>query len=151
MGYFDKLKADNIGKKSCLIRLNTKYTDYITGKDVQLTSGSMWTCSDIVLDTEYGQLMMLFTNTEGETISNEPYRYKNMFISEAYKHQLETKYGKALTQTAINGDIQKGMPIDLVKVALGEPKSINYADYGDQWVYKDFYVYIKDGKVTGWN
>lgn len=152
MDYLDKLKADNIGKKSCLLKCpDKKQTDYVNGKDVILTPGTFWTCSDIVLDTKYYTLKMLFTNERGETISNEAKRYKLMFITEPYKNKLEAKYGKAIVLTAIKGNIQKGMSRELVKVAYGEPIRINDASYGEQWVYDGYYVYFKNGKVTGWN
>ena len=152
MAYLDKLKADYIGKKSCLRKCpDTKLPDYVNGKDVMLTPGSLWTCSDIVLDTKYYTLTMLFTNDKGETISNEANRYKFMFISEPYKQKLEAKYGKAIVLTAIKGNIQKGMSGELVKVAYGEPIRINDASYGEQWVYDGYYVYFRNGKVTGWN
>lgn len=152
IGYLDKIKTEHIGKKYCLLKTpDAKLTDYLTGKDVVLTPGTTWTCSDIVLDTKYGYLMMLFTNTKGETISEMVVRHKLMFIAETYKAKLETKYGKALVQTAIKGSIQKGMSEELVKVAFGEPKRINDASYGEQWVYDGQYVYFKNGKVTGWN
>lgn len=152
MDYLDKLKADHIGKKSCLLKCpDIKQTDYVNGKDVMLTPGSLWTCSDIVLDTKFYTLIMLFKNDKGETISNEANRYKFMFISEPYKHKLEAKYGKVIVLTAIKGNIQKGMSGELVKVAYGEPIRINDASYGEQWVYDGYYVYFKNGKVTGWN
>ena len=65
------------------------------------------------------------------------------------------KYGKPLCQKAISKTIAIGMPKELVRIAWGSPDRINDASYGDQWVYKfsdgTKYVYIKHGKVTGWN
>lgn len=147
LGYLEKLKADNIGKNFCLANcLGSKISDYITGKEVILTPGTLWTCTDIVLDTEFGILTKLFTNEKGETI-----RDWVKFIPEDYKNQLDKKYGKTLVQAAINGEIQKGMSKELVKVAFGEPEKINNASYGEQWVYSSIYVYFKNGKVSGWN
>ncbi|MBO4691803.1 MAG: hypothetical protein J5604_03395 [Bacteroidales bacterium] len=94
---------------------------------------------------------MLFTNANGETISNEAIRYKFMFIPEDYKINLDKKYGKALVLSAIKGKIQKGMSKELVKVAYGEPSRVKKADYGEQWIYNSYNVYFKNGLVTGWN
>ena len=33
----------------------------------------------------------------------------------------------------------------------GQPDYINDASYGEQWVYGNTYVYIKNGRVTAWN
>ena len=151
MGYFEKAKEDNIGKQICLLKgPDSKMVDYVTGKDVLLTPVSTWTCSDIVLDTEFYRLTMLFTNAKEETISCDLVN-QFRFITETYRKKIVTKYGKVLVQTAINGYIQKGMPADLVKVAYGEPSKVNNSSSGEQWVYDNTYVYIKNGKVTGWN
>lgn len=152
MGYFDKLKNDYIDKKSVLLKCaDTKLSDYITGKEVLLIPNTIWTCSDIVLDTKYYNLMMIFTNAKGETICNEANRYNLMFISLKEKNRLESIYGKELVLTAIKGNIKIGMHKELVKVALGEPLEINSTSYNEQWVYDERYVYLKNGKVTGWN
>ena len=55
---------------------------------------------------------------------------------------------------AIEGKIKVGMPEELVRIAKGNPRRINRASYGDQWVYGEYgddCVYIKHGKVTSWN
>lgn len=152
MGYLDRLQKDYKGKKSVLLKCaDTKLTDYMTGKEVLLIPGTIWTCTDIVLDSRYYNLIMLFANDKGETIDNEVFRYKFMFLPLAERNRLESVYGKDLVQTAIHGKIKIGMPKELVVVAWGEPKKINPSSYNEQWVYYDYCVYFKNGKVTGWN
>lgn len=149
--YYDNLKTKYLGKKHYLRRSNS-LTDYVTGNSIKLYSGTIWTCSDIVIDTSIiYELKLLFTNKKGETIGLGVNEYDHWFISCANKNKLETKYGKELVLTAISGKIQKGMPKELVKIAWGTPKRINSASYGEQWVYENNYIYFKNGVVTGWN
>lgn len=59
-----------------------------------------------------------------------------------------------LRNARIEGRIVKGMSEDHVKDILGRPDHINRSSRDDQWVYYDGdesqYVYVRDGKVTGW-
>ncbi len=148
MSYLDRLQKDNIGKQFVMKKvLDKTTTDYVTGKEVVYIPGSIWTCTDIVLDTKYYNLTKIFTNDKEETISG----FEALFILKEYKESLEKIYGKKLVQEAINGNIKIGMPKELVIVSWGKPDDINYSSYGEQWVYSGQYVYIEKGKVTGWN
>lgn len=150
LSYLDKLKKDNIGKKFVLIKsADSKLSDYETGKDVILNPGTIWTCKDIVLDSEYYKLIMLFVNEKGETINDGVNGY--LFFSYEEKKRLESKYGKDLVKTAIERKIKVGMTKELVRIAYGDPKQINTTSYNEQWVYSYGYVYFKNGKVTSWN
>jgi hypothetical protein len=55
--------------------------------------------------------------------------------------------------------IRVGMSRCAVLASWGNPSKINRASYGDQWVYcrdgayciNNQYVYVRHGRVTGWN
>jgi hypothetical protein len=56
-----------------------------------------------------------------------------------------------MMKAALHQQIMVGMPLVLLINSWGEPNRINSASYGDQYVYGDNCVYIKNGKVTSWN
>ncbi|MBT7463644.1 MAG: hypothetical protein HN686_06665 [Bacteroidetes bacterium] len=49
------------------------------------------------------------------------------------------------------GKIQIGMTEEMVKLSWGPPEKINRSSGGDQWVYKNQYLYFENGKMTSFN
>ena len=61
-------------------------------------------------------------------------------------------YGIDVMTCVMNSTIKIGMPVAALKMSWGLPKTINTPSFGDeQWVNKNDFVYVKDGKVTAWN
>jgi len=67
--------------------------------------------------------------------------------AETYKK----KFGLSNWLTILNEEIKIGFTEEMVKVAWGEPKSINKASYGEQWVYEEQYLYFENGKLKAFN
>ena len=152
LGYYEKLKSKYVGNKYYFKRAPDKYwTDFETGEQVELIAGSEWTCTDIVLDSKYYNLKMLFKNNNSQTLSNEIERLDINFILKDYGDYLFNKYGE-LYKKAIAGKVVIGMAKELVVIAWGFPEKINSSSDGlDQWVYGNQYLYIQNGVLKSWN
>lgn len=63
-------------------------------------------------------------------------------------------WSKKILSAVRNGDILLGMTKDQVRASVGIPEQINRNGgrwgINEQWVYKGFYVYFDNGKVTSW-
>ena len=63
-------------------------------------------------------------------------------------------WSKKILSAVRNGDILLGMTTDQVRASVGIPEQINRSGgrwgINEQWVYKGFYVYVDNGKVTSW-
>ncbi|MEQ3238072.1 hypothetical protein [Bacteroides cellulosilyticus] len=153
IGYLDKMK--NLYSNKTFLMKKTpddSVSDFENGGTVQLTPNSKWFFKDAVLDGKYlKDILLIFTNDKGETVSTEDYRIHFMFIEKTVADKIKSKYGVDMYNAAMNGKIKIGMSKELVKLAWGEPSDINRADYGEQWVYDNQYIYFKNGKVTGFN
>lgn len=70
--------------------------------------------------------------------------------------RLTNKYGRAIADKIIDGEIWIGMTDDMAKASIGYPDDINrtVTRYGthEQWVYnkKDMNLYFDDGVLTSW-
>lgn len=151
LGYKAKYEATNKGKEFVALRIIVE-KDINTGKLVDKDRGSIWTFQEIVASEKDG-MSYLFTNKDGEAVAMNTYCIGDM-KPKAEIDKLRKKYGPRMCDLAVQGTIKVGMPADLVKIAKGEPRTINRASYGEQWVYGEYgddCVYFKNGKVTGWN
>lgn len=63
-------------------------------------------------------------------------------------------WSKNILSAVRNGNILLGMTKDQVRASVGIPEQINRSGgpwgINEQWVYKGFYVYVDNGKVTSW-
>ena len=153
LGYKEKYESANKGKNfvslSYYLGKDFNTGEYLTGK----TRGTIWTFQEIISNKDDGEIGYLYTNNKGQTIVISEHYVKDM----KPKHEIDKlrkKYGKRMCDVAIEGKINVGMPEELVRIAKGNPRSINRASYGEQWVYGEYgddCVYIKHGKVTAWN
>lgn len=152
VGYYEKLKQ-NIGERYYLKKtVDDSLTDYETGASVPLNPGTIWTFVDVVLDGKYyNDVLYIFKNDKGEKISCETYRIKFGFNEKMQGDKLRQKYGVALFNIALQGDIKVGMTKELVRAAWGEPEDINKSSSGEQWVYGNQYLYFTNGVITAFN
>lgn len=144
--------------------------DIVTGYPIEFKDWSkiLWKCTDVRLieeKSEYGRdtykhLHLILEYDSIKTCIEEFYvNEHSTLMRQVYLKsdwdRLVKKYGLTIVKTAFNHSIRVGMPTELLIYSRGEPKDINRASYGDQWVYSSLwsspYVYVKGGKVTGWN
>lgn len=122
--------------------------DLYTGKLLSFNESDYWEIVDVtILDNSY-ELVFVLTNNRGNTTTINV-QHKIMTIDE-YQNLIK-KYDKNMVDAARKGQIEIGMPEALLILSWGLPDRINEASYGDQFVYGDTYVYIKNGIITAWN
>lgn len=151
LGYFEKIKKENINKKFYYKSRNNNIThDYKTGKEIELKPLELWTCVDVILNPTSYEIELVFSN--GVNQIDEYYKHCSYFMKpkelcDLYKEQFGDNFSLAM-----NNKICVGMEDVLVLLAWGNPDKINSDSFGTyQWVYKDQYVYIEDGKVKAFN
>ncbi len=148
LGYKAKYESKHKGKQF-VSGLMTSQHDFNTGESLGSLSGTVWTFEEMI-SSEDGKINFLFTDDNGRSMALDKFWLKQMHPKSDIDLYI-SKYGKEMVETALEGSVVIGMPSELVKIAKGSPDKINKASYGQQWVYKHKYIYIKDGKVTGWN
>lgn len=145
LGFKEKYERLNKDKKF-VFRSYTLY-DFETGEKIDAHK-TTWTFKEIIARPDVIEAGYYLVNDEGIATAVES---MENFIPKSDIDTYTKKYGKAMVDAALDGEVKVGMPSDLVKIAKGNPEKINSASYGQQWVYKNVYIYIKNGKVTGWN
>jgi hypothetical protein len=145
LGFKEKYERDNKDKKF-VFRSYSLY-DFETGEKIDAHK-TTWTFKEIIaMPDELKAGYFLVNDAGASTVVTD----MSDFMKEADIKSYIKKFGKAMVDEALDGNIRKDMPSDLVKVAMGKPDKINSASYGQQWVYKNRYIYLKNGKVTDWN
>lgn len=152
-GYITKLTElrKNERYAKCISMDDYTDTDFYTGKTIRFYVGQIWWLKEIVIDPEYGDLVELYTNSKGEVYKAPHFTFSVAFKTKKESDRIKKKYGEATWKAIMTYTIYKGMSKSAVKESWGEPKYINDASYGEQWVYDDKYVYFRNGRVTGWN
>lgn len=152
-GYITKLTEIKKNEKyaKCINMDDDTDTDFYTGKTIRFYVGQIWWLKEIVIDPKYGDLVELYTNSKGEVYKAPHFTFDVAFKTKRESDRIKKKYGEATWKAIMTFTIYKGMSKSAVKESWGEPKYINDASYGEQWVYDDKYVYFRNGKVTGWN
>ena len=145
LGFKEKYERDNKDKRF-VFRSYTLY-DFETGEEIDAHK-TTWTFKEIIAMPDVLEAGYYLVNDAGASTAVTD---MSKFIKEADIKSFTKKYGSSMVDEALDGNIRKGMPSVLVKIAKGQPDKINSASYGQQWVYKNQYIYIKDGKVTDWN
>lgn len=134
--------------------LDKSRADLKNGKEVPLISGDAWTCKELILDPDVllGEVSCVLENDKGESLSQPIFQMKYCFLEKKEGDRLKKKYG-ALYEEAIKGNVRKGMPAELVIIALGEPEKINTPSDGPtQWVYSNGECYyFKNSILSAWN
>lgn len=156
-GYLTKLSNDYVGKKyvRSIVMDDNEETDFNTGGKFKVYAGQIWTIKRLIINPDNGNIEAILFNSKGQEVSECITGWLS-FFDIYYKPKAESdkwkrKYGEYCWKKILHNEIYIGMPKSAVKLAWGEPKYINNASYGEQWVYDNGYVYIKNGKVTGWN
>lgn len=152
-GYITKLTEIKKKEKyaKCINMDDYTDTDFYTGKTIRFYVGQIWQLKEIVIDPKDGDLVELYTNSKGEVYEAPRFTFGVAFKTKKESDRIKAKYGEAVWKAIMTYTIYKGMSKSAVKESWGEPKYINDASYGEQWVYDDKYVYFRNGRVTGWN
>lgn len=145
LGFKEKFEREN--KDAKFVYRSYSLNDFVTGEKMDAHK-TVWTFKEIIAMPDVMKAGFYLVDDAGTATAVED---MSGFIKESDIKSYVKKYGQAIVDAALDGEIKKGMTADLVKIAKGQPDRINTASYGQQWVYKSQYVYIKDGKVTGWN
>ena len=156
-GYVVKLSNDYLNKKYARVvnSFDNDPIDFKTGKPVKLKAGEIWIVKRVIIDADSGDILAILSNSAGNELSERIDGWLS-FFDDRYKPKSDSdnwkrKYGEFCWRKIMKNEIYVGMPASAVKLSWGEPRNINNASYGEQWVYSDKYVYIRNGKVTGWN
>ncbi len=145
LGFKEKYERVNKDKKF-VFRSYTLH-DFDTGEKIDAHK-TTWTFKEIIAMPDVMKAGYYLVNDGGIATAVES---MDNFIPKSDIDSYAKKYGKEMVDAALDGDVKVGMASDLVRIAKGQPEHINSASYGQQWVYKNMYIYIKNGKVTGWN
>jgi uncharacterized protein (DUF433 family) len=165
VGEFEKTKS-NIGKyflmkKTSMSFSPDKVKNLKTGEKIVTDKTTKWKCIDvIVLDSSYEINFVLKNETDTILVPdvdfincrNYPLDPHGFIIDYNLYKSYITKYGKYYADLIVNGEVVVGMSKKMCILSWGEPKDINKASYGDQWVYSNTYLYFDNsGKLTSWN
>jgi hypothetical protein len=157
VGYYEKLKLKYINQSYVFC---TKYfqgsKDAITGKILNIKPDIKWKCKDVTLDDKYYNIQLVFTNEINETVlADYEYLFELGGKSQVYDikraESFKKKFGVSNWYLILNREVKIGFTEEMVKLSFGEPIKINKASYGDQWVYKDQYLYFENGKLKSFN
>lgn len=157
VGYFEKLKQSYIGQSYVI---STKYfessKDISTGNPIHNRPGQKWTCIDLTIEEQYFNLSLILKNDLGEKVlADHEYLFemggKNQVYTWQKAESYKSKFGVTNWHIILDREVKIGFTEEMVKLAWGEPKKINKASYGDQWVYEDQYLYFENGKLKSFN
>jgi len=157
VGYFEKIRNKYVGFNYVLRSTYLKSSKELsTGKIIQNKPGQNWKCIDLTIEEQYFSLGFILKNDLNEKIfvrydylvdQDDESQVFTLKEAETYKK----KFGLSNWLTILNEEIKIGFTEEMVKVAWGEPKSINKASYGEQWVYEEQYLYFENGKLKAFN
>ncbi len=158
VGFFEKQKQLVIGQQFVFAdKVLESSTDIQTGKQITITTGQKWKCTDLTIEEKYYNLALVIENSLGEktTISHETvfgkWSYGRAYTStEADNYR--KKFGSEDFDRILKGKVKIGMTKEMCKLSWGEPKSINETitsgKKSEQWVYSDNYLYFDNGILT---
>lgn len=159
VSHYNYLKNTYVGKQ-LIIKKDYLYSyDIKTGDSIQVSDETKytWDVTDIkIVNNKYKPFAFILKhgNTETYICVNhvESNIGKRVFLKKEWDKYVST-YGLSMMECVLNQTIKVGMPKELLIMSWGEPTKINYASYGDQYIYGDYskFVYLEGGKVTGWN
>ena len=157
VGYFEKLKQNFVGQSYVIC---TKYfeneKDIITGKVIHNRPGQKWTCIDLTIEEQYYTISLILKNDLGEKVfADHEYLFemggKSQVFTWKKAETYKNKFGIVNWHIILNREAKIGFTEEMVKLAMGEPESINKASYGNQWVYDGQYLYFENGKLKAFN
>lgn len=149
MGFKEKFEKDNVNKK--FIFHGEILQDINTGETLNTVNQTTWIFKEITAMKDVMKPCYYLENESG--IATVVEDMENFYLKS--KIDSYTKdYGKKIVDAAFRGDVVKGMPGGLVRLAKGTPKHINRSSYGEQWVYGEYgddCIYFENGVVVAWN
>lgn len=157
VGYFEKLKKNVVGQNYVI---STKYfegsKDITSGNPIHNRAGQKWTCIDLTIEEQYYNLSLILKNDLGEKVfADHEYLFEKGGKSQVYTwkkaENYKAKFGEPNWHIILNREVKIGFTEEMVRLAWGEPKKINKASYGDQWVYDEQYLYFENGKLKSFN
>lgn len=153
VGYFEKLKSDNIGKKLVFAPQSINNNTGINDNPVKHKIGETWSCYDVIIEDENYKITLLLKNSSNDEIAISGKNLSSMKYwpsNQALKYR--TKFGAANWNTILTGKVNVGMNKEMCLLSWGEPEDINETttagNKSEQWVYPDNYLYFDNGKLT---
>lgn len=158
VGFFEKQKKIVIGQEFVFAdKVLESSTDIQTGKQITVTSGQTWKCTDLTIEEKDYRLALVIENSLGEKATIPHWR-----VFEERKHKYaytatETanyrkKFGKENFDRILKGKVKIGFTKEMCKLSWGEPDSINETitsgKRSEQWVYSDNYLYFDNDILT---
>jgi len=158
VGFYEKQKQLRIGVKYVFCDEWIKNsTDVKTGKPLNLKTGGIWKCVDLIVEEKQYILSLIFENASGEQISLP---YSDLFEVDAtgrayttkQADKYKTKFGHDNWERILKGKVKIGMTKEMCRLAWGEPndinKTISSTQILEQWVYDANYLYFQNGILT---
>lgn len=154
MSYFNNLKSKYVGNSYIIANKELYNIDINTGDSIKFNSYyGQWKCTDLTIENKFCNLVLLFSDGVQTTYKTVDYisEYSKIFETSKWDY-LINKYGVESMESVMRGAIKVGMSVDLLYLSWGKPDKINSSSYGEnQYVYKNQYVYVKNGIITAWN
>jgi len=165
VGYYEKTLQLFENQRYILRDLKWKYdgaNDLYTGESIRKTKGEVWRCTDIIVNDQSYLLHepeIVLTNSDGQSISTSMKWIRDEKLIRSWgfftvddKSKIYKTYGRDVWLNVLAGILTEGYTEELVIYTRGYPEEINKSNPGsDQWVYENQYLYIKEGKLEGWN
>ena len=156
VSHFEHLKENAIGIKVIVTKNYFDNTD-LSGNTFEIKTGDIWTVEDVTIEDQYYKMVYVVKNSRGNRKTLEVNSFNNTnpnrsihTVKDYNKYKL--KFGATNWNTIFEmSTIKIGFTEEMCLMAWGNPKKINDASYGDQWVYDDDYLYFKNGKLTSFN
>lgn len=162
VSHFNYMKDNYVGKRYVISSNYLSSHDLVTGDTLIFPSESKmsWTVSDItIVNNDLRNLCVVVKSGKMTSyVAASTFEYglqgskgiRRVFEKTEWDRLVKT-YGLSMMQSVMDVKIKIGMPKKLLIMSWGKPDHVNSASYGDQYVYEDQYVYLKNGKITSWN
>lgn len=158
-GFFIKQKEMLVGNEYVIRGRNwhsrdLPMKDIQTAKPVDFKVGSIWKAIDLTIDDVYYDLSIILENSAGERVFisyNHAYRTNHWLFPAKEAANYSRKFGRENWLRILEGKVLIGFTEEMVLLSWGEPKRINRASYGDQWIYDEQYLYFENGKLKAFN
>lgn len=148
LGYRDKLKKTNTGSPFVFTNsVIARHTDITTGKPLAAVTGEVWKCTDIQTSNTSRKLSCILQNSKGQKMSigidsvlgKHP---AGVVLTEDEEQQYVSSWRQSAVDSLLQGLIAPGMNSDMVKLAWGEPASIDKkaaspVEISETWLYPD--------------
>lgn len=157
VGYYEKLTQLYKGYKYVLTAHCLSESKNInTGDSIEFNPLDIWTCVTVTIDENKHLLSFKLSNEKGvETLVTVERCIGKWSLGNVYTYDKATEYNKSFGQEnwvrILSGKVQVGFTEEMVKLSWGEPKKINKASYGNQWVYDSQYLYFENGTLKAFN